>query len=84
MYVASIVVVVVGVALLLYRWRKSAVERAYQRFDLARRFIGMMTFIAISWTFLRSGRPLLILVAAVLIFLVVLYVLVERPDETLS
>lgn len=80
----AVAAIVVVVAVLLVRYRRRRVVVAYKRFERWRRFFGVIIFALVAWTFLRSGRPLLIFLALVLIFLVTMYVLVDKPNETLT
>lgn len=82
--IAALVVLTIGVAVLLVRFRQDQVVEAYRRFAFWRQFIGTILFALVAWTFLRSGRPALILIALVLVFFVTLYVLVDKPNETLT
>ena len=84
MLIVALLVLAIGSALLLYRLRTDRVETAYNRFETARKFVSALAFLIIGWTFLRSGRPELILAAVVLLFLATVYILVEKPNETLT
>lgn len=84
LYIAALVVLAVGSALLLVRYRRQKVVRGYKRFQRWRTLISSIILVLVAWTFLRSGRPLLIGIAIVLIFLVTMYVIVDKPNETLS
>lgn len=81
--IAALVVLVVLAAWLLVRYRPRKVVGAYQRFEFWRRVFGTIVFVAVSWTFLRSGRPELILIALILIFLVAMWIIVDKPNEEL-
>lgn len=79
----ALIVLVIAAAYLLVRYRHRKVVVAYKRFERWRKFVGTIVFALVAWTFLRSGRPLLILLALLLIFLVAMYVMVDKPNETL-
>ena len=83
MVIAALFVLAIGSAVLLYKLRTNEVETAYNRFETARKLISAAAAGIIGWTFLQSGRPELILAAIVLLFLATVYVLVEKPNETL-
>lgn len=84
MYILSLVILTVGSAVLLVRWREQKVINTYKRFEFWRKLIGTFLFGLVAWTFLRSGRVELILAALILIWLVTMYVIVDKPNETLT
>ena len=79
--ILSLVVAVVLSVLLLYQLRPRKVKRTYTLMERLRKAIGILVLFAVSWTFLRSDRPELILIALISVALATIYVLVERPDE---
>lgn len=81
--ILSLVVAVIGGTTLFYRLRPRKVKRTYTFMERLRKAVGGIILFAVAWTFLRSDRPELILIALVSIALATIYVIVERPDEKL-
>jgi hypothetical protein len=81
--VLSLVIAVILLTLTIYHLRPTKVKRTYTLMERLRKTIGGVVLFAVAWTFLRSDRPELILIALVSIALSTVYVLVERPDEKL-
>lgn len=79
---ALVVTVVFGTAAVVH-YRRQTAESVYDTFDRWRTLIGGVVLIAIAWTFLRSGHPELIFIALVAIALATVWVMVEKPHETL-
>ena len=79
---ALVVAVVFGTAAVVHM-KPSLAEGFWDTFERWRKLIGGVVLIAIAWTFLRSGQPVLILIALVSIALATVFILVEKPHETL-
>ena len=82
--VAALVVIAVFGTALFVRYHESTAERIYFTVERWRKLLGLIVLVAIAWTFLRSGRPELILISLVSIALATMYFMIERPNETLS
>lgn len=79
--ITAIVAATVAVTYLLIRNRRQRVSRAYYRFETARQVVTAAILVLIAWTFLNSGRPLLMFGAVLAIAFAVIYWYVERPDQ---
>ena len=63
--IAALVAIVVFGTALFVRWRPGTAESIYGTYDRWRKLIGFAVLVGVAWTFLRSGRPELILIAVV-------------------
>jgi hypothetical protein len=71
----------IGGTILFATLRPRQAEGVYRTFERSRKTIGGIFAILVSWTLVRSGRPMYILAALVMIALATLYWWVERPDK---
>lgn len=82
--IVALVAIAIFGTVLFVRYREDAAESVYFRIERWRKAGGLLLLVAVAWTFLRSGRPELILVALVSVALATMYVMIERPNDTLS
>lgn len=81
--IAVVLTAVFVIGYLLSEWRGEQAERLYRRIEFWRKIGGAVVAILLVGTFVRSGNPILIASAAVLLVFAALYVSVEQPHKEL-
>ena len=76
----AIIAATVVVTILITRWRRERIERAYERHKFTRKLLAAIIGLLIAWTLLHSGDLLLMAIAVFFVASATVYWYIERPN----